>query len=162
VQTLPKDLLRNARNLRRRMTDAEMLLWAFLRARRLGGFKFRRQKIVGRAVLDFYCAEQKLAVELDGGGHTDSAQIAHDKQRTCQLNQQGIRVLRFWNNEVLMETELVLEAIWRALHDADHPLPVPLPPAGEGTYRQGGREIRTGEKRPSRMEETTDDANPRR
>ena len=124
---LPADLLANARDLRKGQTDAESLLWLLLRDRRLGGFKFRRQHPVPPYVLDFYCHEKRLAVELDGGQHAEQA--ARDERRTAELERQGIRVIRFWNNAVLAETEGVLEAIWQVLHS-------PLP-AGEGPGVRG-------------------------
>ena len=92
-------------------------MWQELRSRRLGGFKFRRQVPVGPFVLDFYCAEQRLAVELDGGGHAEPQQAAHDEERTALLARRGIRVLRFWNQEVLAERPAVLEMILGALKD---------------------------------------------
>ena len=99
------------RELRRRQTDAEIRLWYFLRARRLRGFKFCRQYGVGPYILDFYCFEAGLAVELDGGQHADPSQAAYDAERTDFLISTGIKVLRFWNHEVLKETEVVVETI---------------------------------------------------
>ncbi len=110
---LPEDLKSWARDMRKRMPDAEILLWSLLRNRRLANAKFRRQFVVGRYILDFYCVEMKLAIELDGGQHSDA--LAYDQQRDAFLSGQGIRVLRFWNNQMLQETESVLEVIYRAL-----------------------------------------------
>lgn len=104
-----------ARELRRAATEAENALWNELRGRRLGGFKFRRQLPAGAFVLDLYCAEARLAVELDGGGHAEPQQAAHDEERTRLLARRGIRLLRFWNHEVMRERETVLAAILRAL-----------------------------------------------
>jgi len=95
------------------MTDAEAMLWKFLRSRRIGGAKFRRQYPLGRYILDFYCVEQQLCVELDGGQHGTA--VAYDERRDAWLNAQGVRVLRFWNNQMLTETEVVVEAIYREL-----------------------------------------------
>ncbi len=114
---LPEDILRHARALRRDSSDAESKLWHFLRDRRLGGFKFRRQHPVGRFILDFYCAEAQLAVELDGGQHAEPYQAAYDEERTRVLNEWGICVLRFWDNDALKNTLGVLEMIWEALHE---------------------------------------------
>ncbi|NIR02743.1 MAG: DUF559 domain-containing protein [Gemmatimonadales bacterium] len=86
-----------------------------LRNRHLAGAKFRRQHPVGPYILDFYCAQARLAIELDGGQHSEAAQQRRDARRTRVLEAQGVRVLRFWNNEVLAETEAVLETIWNAL-----------------------------------------------
>ncbi|AGI23647.1 DNA methylase [Pseudomonas sp. ATCC 13867] len=97
-----------ARELRRRQTDAERRLWGCFRDRRFLGLKFRRQVPCGMYVLDFYCHELKLAVELDGGQHLESA---YDAERDAWLVRQGIRVLRFWNHDALVRTDSVLEAI---------------------------------------------------
>ena len=107
------------------------MMWALLRSRRFGGFKFRRQAPFPPYVLDFYCAAARLAVELDGGQHTEPAQVARDAERTALLAGKGIRVLRFWNHEVLGQPEAVLSALWAEVH-ARIPHPDPLPQAGEG------------------------------
>ena len=109
--TVPPELLSFARHLRKEQTDAETLLWYLLRGRRLDGFKFRRQYPVSGYILDFYCHEAGLAVELDGGGHDDDKQRLHDDERTKVLLAKNILVLRFWNNEVLDSLECVLEKI---------------------------------------------------
>ena len=95
--------------LRRSLTDAERHLWYFLRRRNLQGYRFRRQAPVGPFIIDFLCIEARLAIELDGSQHA-SARI-YDEQRERMLAQRGIRVLRFWNNEVLQRTEAVLQVI---------------------------------------------------
>ncbi|PIQ34788.1 MAG: hypothetical protein COW62_00665 [Zetaproteobacteria bacterium CG17_big_fil_post_rev_8_21_14_2_50_50_13] len=104
-----------ARTLRHTQTDAEKLMWQALRNRNVANAKFRRQHPVGDFILDFYCHEQKIAVELDGGQHFEKAGQEADKQRTQTLNALGIRVLRFDNRQVLTETEEVLEEIYDAL-----------------------------------------------
>ncbi len=104
-----------ARKLRKRTTDAETILWRSLRSRRFGRFKFRRQHPLGNYVLDFYCDEAKLAIELDGGQHARKDQSVPDKARTAELEKRGIRVLRFWNNEVSQNFEGVLIRIAEAL-----------------------------------------------
>ena len=101
-----------ARALRNEPTDCERKLWQFLRLRQLDGFRFRRQVPIGHYIADFACVEAKLVVELDGGQHQDSE---HDVRRDAELRRQGFRVLRFWNNQVLQETEAVLEQILRVL-----------------------------------------------
>ncbi|MBI4536781.1 MAG: DUF559 domain-containing protein [candidate division NC10 bacterium] len=111
---LPSDLLRFARSLRKEQTDAEACLWAMLRDRRLAGKKFRRQHGIPPYVVDFSCDEARLVVEVDGGQHAEAKR--GDEARTALLQQRGLRVIRFWNNEVLGSTEAVLEAIWRELH----------------------------------------------
>lgn len=111
--SLPDDLLRFAREMRAGMTDAEALMWKLLRNRRMADAKFRRQHPVGRFILDFFCVEKMLAVELDGGQHGDA--VGYDHARDAWLRQRGVRVLRFWNNQVLTETEAVMEVIHAAL-----------------------------------------------
>jgi adenine-specific DNA-methyltransferase len=115
---LPDALRRRCRELRTNATDAEGLLWHLLRNRHVNSAKFRRQHPVGRYILDFYCVEAKLAIELDGGQHSEAAQERKDAARTRALAEQGVNVLRFWNHEVLAETEAVLETIWYALTPA--------------------------------------------
>jgi very-short-patch-repair endonuclease len=100
---------RFARTLRRNATDAETKLWQRLRNRQLGGLKFRRQATIGYHVVDFLCAEKRLVVELDGGQHT----LERDAGRTAQLEALGYRVIRFWNNDALGNTDGVLETILR-------------------------------------------------
>jgi very-short-patch-repair endonuclease len=131
---LPPEHLEFTRTLRTQQTDAENLVWSLLRNRRLGGAKFRRQHPLPPYVLDFYCHEARLAIELDGGQHLESER---DTQRDAWLERHGIRVLRYWNNDVLAQTESVLEDIWRALQDAGVIVDIPSPPAplpaGEGS-----------------------------
>ncbi|KRB10945.1 endonuclease domain-containing protein [Lysobacter sp. Root690] len=101
-----------ARSLRHRMTDAEHRLWFHLRNRTLMGCKFRRQHPIGPYVADFACIERGLIVEADGGQHSN---LHADERRTLYLRSRGYRVLRFWNNDVLMRTDAVLEQIHAAL-----------------------------------------------
>ncbi len=122
----PKHLRARARALRRNATDAERVLWRHLRDRRLVGFKFRRQVVIGRYIVDFVCLEAKLIVEADGGQH--QVLMDEDTRRTSELERLGYRVLRFWNHLILQETEAVLERIRLALVA---PSPQPSPPEGE-------------------------------
>jgi very-short-patch-repair endonuclease len=96
-----------AKKLRRGQTDAESLLWKHLRTKQMEGVKFRRQEPIGRFIVDFVSFEKKVIVEVDGGQHSEEA----DKEREQWLRSQGFKVLRFWNNEVLENTEGVLEVI---------------------------------------------------
>jgi len=105
------NMIAYARKLRRNQTDAEMFLWQLLRGRRLGGFKFRRQHPFGPYILDFFCMQRQLAIELDGGSHAQDAQASYDGERTAFLQKKGIQVLRFWDNQVFQETEAVLTVI---------------------------------------------------
>ena len=107
------------------MTDTERLLWQSLRNRQLGGWKFRRQHPIGPFIPDFVCVERKLIIEVDGGQHAIKAK--EDAKRSDYFGNKGYRVLRFWNNEVLQETDAVLDAILTALED-DTPSPQPSPP----------------------------------
>jgi very-short-patch-repair endonuclease len=103
-----------ARKLRNNATDAEMKLWSALKNRKLSGFKFRRQAPIGKYVVDFVCHEKSLVVEADGGQHMEYSDV--DAQRTRWLELQGFRVIRFWNDQVLKETNAVLDEILRVLH----------------------------------------------
>ena len=102
----------------KQQTDAEQLLWHLLRDNNFYGFKFRRQHPVDSYVLDFYCHEAQLGIELDGGHHNEADQQSKDKKRTAFLREQGMEVIHFWNNEVLRETEGVLESLHEALTPA--------------------------------------------
>ncbi|MBI4808120.1 MAG: endonuclease domain-containing protein [Nitrosomonadales bacterium] len=108
-----------ARSLRSGMTDAERLLWQALRYKQLAGHRFRRQFPIGRFIADFVCVEQKLVIELDGGQHQD--QVAYDEQRTFFLRQNGWRVLRFWNNDVIGNLDGVLSTIAEQLESLPPP-----------------------------------------
>ena len=95
-----------ARALRNNPTDAESKLWAQLRQRNLDGFRFRRQQPIGPYIVDFFCPDARLVVEIDGGQH--AARENEDAERTEWLGSRGYRVVRYWNNEVLSNTEGVL------------------------------------------------------
>ena len=112
---IPPELLIFARQLRQQQTDTEQLLWYILRGRRFCNFKFRRQYPIHGYILDFYCHDASLAVELDGGGHNDEEQRQYDIERTSILEASGIRVVRFWNNDMLNSMENVLEELYRHL-----------------------------------------------
>lgn len=105
-----------ARQLRKDQTDAESVLWKLLRNRQLLGYKFRRQHTFPPYILDFYCVDKKLVIELDGGQHLERE--VYDKQRTEFLEAHGIKVLRFWNDEILKQPADVLIKIERALMKA--------------------------------------------
>ena len=107
------DLLEFARHLRHEATDAESLLWKCLRNRRVNGRKFRRQHPIKPYVLDFFCADLNLAIELDGGQHNEARGKQHDRVRDQFLTQRGIRTLRFTNRDMLTATDAVLNVIWK-------------------------------------------------
>ena len=111
-------LEKRRRALRRACTDAEAVLWRCLRDRQVGGVKFRRQHEYGPFILDFYCHEFRLGVELDGAGHNEPAQSERDCLRDRVLASAGIRVLRFTNQAVLERREQVLTVVAHALAGA--------------------------------------------
>jgi len=102
-----------ARKLRREATEAEVRLWSKLRRRQLAGVRFRRQQPIGPYIVDFFCPEAQLIVEVDGGQHADRE--AYDAAPTERLEERGFRVVRFWNNDALANTEGVLLTIVEAL-----------------------------------------------
>jgi very-short-patch-repair endonuclease len=104
-----------AAELRAAATKAEAALWEHLRGRRLEGVKFRRQHPIGPYIVDLCSPAQKLIIELDGGQHR--GQQAADAERTAKLESLGYRVLRFWNDDVLQETDRVLRVIREAVRE---------------------------------------------
>ena len=106
------------------MTDAERVIWQRLRAGQLNGHKFRRQHPIAGYVVDFVCLEARLIVELDGGQHAEK--VDADRRRTDVLGSEGFSVVRFWNNDVLTQTDAVLTAVLQALDAARPPSPQPL------------------------------------
>ncbi len=105
----------NARTLRRSQSDAERKLWSILRNSRLDGVKFRRQQLVGVYIVDFISFEKNLVIEVDGGQHNDPSTAREDVERTSNLKSRGYRVIRFWNNDVLQNTQGVVQKILEAL-----------------------------------------------
>ena len=105
------ELLRLAAELRHSMTPAEKLLWEQLRNRQMMGCRFRRQHPFNIVILDFFCYELLLSIEIDGNVHADPSQKEHDVERTRLLNQFGVTEIRFSNNEVENRMNLVLEKI---------------------------------------------------
>ena len=105
-----KPLKEFRKDLRNNCTPAEATLWKFLQKNKLGK-KFRRQHSVGNYILDFYCPDEKLAIELDGQHHYTNSGLAYDQERTAYLNHRGIKVIRFENEEVFQATEEVLATI---------------------------------------------------
>ena len=134
-----------ARALRRRMTPAESVLWEALRARQLGGLKFRRQHAVGTFALDFYCASAKLVVEVDGSIHDDPEIAAHDRARSEYLRGFGYRMLRVRNEDVLTDLPSVLEQILRTTIASPTVLVnrerTPSPSIGRGAGGEGASDI---------------------
>jgi very-short-patch-repair endonuclease len=115
------NLLYRRRELRSSLTSAEATLWKQLQRRQLFGWKFRRQHSVGRFVLDFYCPDARLAVELDGSPHDSEAGQRRDVERDEFLVTHGIRVVRFENRDVITNLEGVLAEITRVIEGNNHP-----------------------------------------
>ncbi len=109
-----------ARALRKNQTDAERLLWKHLRSRQLQGYKFRRQVPIGNYIVDFVCLSQKIVIELDGSQHMND--MNYDNRRTQYLALHGFKVVRFWNNEVLTQTNAVLETLTLTLSQREREL----------------------------------------
>ena len=108
---------RARRSLRKKMSDGERKLWRALRARQVDGLRFRRQHPIGRYVADFVCLEKRLVVEVDGGHHTQDAQMAHDAKRDRWLDAEGYRVLRIPSAEVFGNLSGVVDTIWAELQE---------------------------------------------
>ena len=126
-----KDLISFARKLRRNQTDSEALMWRLLRNRQFLGLKFRRQHPIPPFILDFYCPELKLAIEIDGGQHNDPGRRLKDAKRTQFLRRKGIEVIRFWVHDVLRDPESVLEALYHKVMELS-PHPLSPSPSGRG------------------------------
>ncbi len=116
---IPPELARRAAALRRDATGAEQLLWRLLRKRQIAGAKFRRQHSIPPYIVDFCCLKARLCVEVDGGQHAEPESEARDRARDVHLRQRGYRVLRFWNCDVLTDTDAVLQSIWDALQEPE-------------------------------------------
>ncbi|MEC8713864.1 MAG: DUF559 domain-containing protein [Pseudomonadota bacterium] len=122
-----RDLIPLAKRMRREPTEAEARLWSILRAGRMDGAKFKRQEQIGDYIVDFVCFAERLIVEADGSQHVENGA---DQVRDAWLKSQDFRILRFWNDDILRDTDAVGEAIHAALRP---PLPNPLP-QGESAY----------------------------
>ena len=127
------DLLARAKWMRLNPTEAEKRLWMILQAKRLVGYKFKRQVIIDSYIVDFINFDHRLIVEADGSQHAESE---YDKRRDAYLEKQGFSALRFWNSDILKDSDAVAETIWHALQSPPLPsaatrLP-PSPVRGEG------------------------------
>jgi len=107
--------IQNARSLRKKATVPERILWDSLRARRLNGWKFRRQHPIDQFVLDFYCREKAIAIKVDGDVHARPEKTAYDLERAKYLELQGVTILRFANKQVLEDLPGVLGEIRKVL-----------------------------------------------
>ena len=126
----------NARTLRKNATDTERKLWARLRLRQVYGQKFRRQRPIGPYIVDFVCLEGRLVVEGDGGQHMD--RTLQDARRDTYLQSLGYQVLRYWDNDVLKQTDAVMEVIALALAWGGDPHPYLPPMTGEAIASANG------------------------
>jgi very-short-patch-repair endonuclease len=137
--TTPRNLTTLARNLRKRDTWAEKLMWNWLRDRSFSEYKFRRQHSYGPHILDFFCLEALVNIELDGSGHGFPEQQAADQERDAWLEERGVRVLRFWNHRLRRESDFIRQTIWRTLQErAPKPLPDYCRPMVEPVDPGGG------------------------
>ena len=104
-----------SKSLRKNMTDAELMLWRYLRKRQIKNLQFYRQKPLGKYIVDFYCPAKKIVIEVDGGQHYEDSTIDYDNIRTQFLeNTLGLKVIRFTNIDVLINIESVLERIYQS------------------------------------------------
>lgn len=106
-------LLEFAKTMRSNATDAEHFMWQLLRAKRFMNLKFRRQHVIAPYIVDFYCHELGLVIELDGSQHGKDDAIAYDAERTKYLEALGLTVVRYWNHDVLNRADVVLEHLWQ-------------------------------------------------
>jgi very-short-patch-repair endonuclease len=125
---------KTANRLRANTTEAEAILWRHLRVLDVKGSHFRRQAVIGPYIADFVCFSERLVIEVDGSQHGTDEGLSRDHSRTRWLNDEGYRVLRFWNNDVMSKTKAVLEMIHEAINSTPPRLPLAgdPPPQGEG------------------------------
>jgi len=121
------EMTKRARLLRNQPTEAEAVLWKLIRQSRLVGYKFRRQHVIKKYILDFYCPALKLGIEVDGLIHKGNEE--HDKNRSEALENAGICILRFRNDEILKNSPAVLKKVMHAIEKID--VQTPPPQAGE-------------------------------
>ena len=122
---------KRARALRKNLTDAEQRLWRMLKGHQVAGVKFRRQQPIGSFIVDFVCFERRLVIEVDGGQHAEH--VPYDEKRTSWLESQGYCVLRFWDNEVLANTDAVAQTIFGVVEQRSPPPTSILPRKGGGS-----------------------------
>ncbi|MHA3114635.1 endonuclease domain-containing protein [Acinetobacter sp. ANC 4635] len=116
---LNPQLLEFAKTMRSNATDAENFMWQLLRAKRFMNLKFRRQHVIAPYIVDFYCHELGLVIELDGGQHGTEDGRAYDADRTKFLEALGLTIVRYWNHEVLNRTGIVLDDLWDICHKVE-------------------------------------------
>ena len=121
--------LKHAKQMRKEMPEPEMRIWLELRAARFRGIKFRRQKVIGTYIADFASNEPRLVIEIDGETHAERQ--SYDAQRTQYLEEQGYKVIRFSNTDVLQNLQGVMQRIGEVIVELTPPPPTPSP-EGEG------------------------------
>ena len=126
-QKMNSQLLQFAKSMRHAATDAENLLWQLLRAKRFMNLKFRRQHVIKPYIVDFYCHEIGLVIEVDGGQHNTEDGRAYDVERTQFLEALDLTVVRYWNSDVLERMDVVLEDLWRVCSELKQTSPLPSP-----------------------------------
>ena len=104
---------KKARNLRKKQTEQEKIIWSVIRNRQFYGLKFKRQVLIGIYIVDFCCNEKKVVIELDGGQHNEPNNRIYDKNRTAFIESEGYKVIRFWNNDVNCN----LEGVYKKLQE---------------------------------------------
>ena len=110
------EVMRRASRLRKDQTEAEKVLWQKLRRKQVSGYRFRRQHPINSFIADFYCHELRLAIEIDGGIHDDPQQKERDISREEIINNLGIKILRFTNEEIFTNIDLVINSIKTNIH----------------------------------------------
>jgi very-short-patch-repair endonuclease len=139
-QKVTEDKKSRARELRHSMTDAEMALWQVIRANHLGGWHFRRQQVIHGFIVDFYCHQAALVIEIDGGVH--ETQIEEDRGRETILQENDLRILRFTNMQILENLPDVLRTIRCTLNaSVEEPIPRPLPETGRGEEQEKSADL---------------------
>lgn len=111
--------------LRNNATSAEAILWAKLKGKQLSGYKFRRQQGIDQYIIDFYCSEYQLAIEIDGATHSTDEEIERDKRRQSEIEKLGIQFLRFTNPDIYQNLDEVLKTILDWLEQHQPPLTPP-------------------------------------
>lgn len=118
----PKIQKRTRQHLRNNTTNAETILWSKLKGKQLRGYKFRRQQGIHHYIVDFYCPEYKLAIEIDGATHLTNEEQEKDKGRQYEIEKLGIEFLRFTNTDIYESLDSVLQTIWDWLKQHQPPL----------------------------------------
>jgi|GEM_PF-818581 len=139
--------------MRKGPTPAEKILWKSLRGSRFADLKFRRQHIIGRHIVDFYCAQAELVVEIDGQTHIGREKI--DADRTHEIEKFGVKVIRFWNSTVYDDLQSVMQSIWNEAHEQlakkrERDATVPLSPPGRGVRGEGRARVTSERHRTTR------------